>query len=129
MKKILLDSSVIIDLLRRENKEKSLLYQLTQKDYDFSVSIITHSELYSGKSIWEKEQAKQELEIVLSGVDTIPLNKEISQKAGQIRAEHSINLLDAIIAATAIYYDLDLVTFNIKDFEKVSGIHLFVSEE
>ena len=105
-----------------------MLYKLTQEGYDFSIYIITHSELYSGKSVWEQEEARQELETVLSGMDTISLNEEISQKAGEIRAKQGINLLDAIIAATAIYYDLDLVTFNVKDFERISGIHLFTSE-
>lgn len=125
MSKILLDSSIIIDLLRREDKKKALLYQLDKQNYQLAISIITHCELYSGKSIWGYELARQELETILSGIEIVFLNEDISKSAGEIRAKYNINLLDAIIAATTLYYGLDLVTLNIKDFNKIQGIRLY----
>jgi predicted nucleic acid-binding protein len=42
-----------------------------------------------------------------------------------IKAKHGTNLLDAIIAATALTYELDHVTLNIKDFEKLKVKAMF----
>lgn len=129
MSKLLLDSSLIIDLLRQKDKKQSLLYKFVQQGCSFYLSIITYAELYSGKSIWEHRKTRSELEIVLQGMEILPLNKDISKNAGQIRAKYGTNLLDAIIAATAIIHKLDLATLNIKDFETIDGIKYIQSSE
>jgi predicted nucleic acid-binding protein len=41
------------------------------------------------------------------------------------KLSHGLLIPDAIIAATAITYDLKLFTYNIKDFIFISGIRLF----
>ena len=55
-KEVLLDISVIIDFLRRKKKEQTVLYLLVEGDYDLSIFLITHTELYAGKSVWEKQR-------------------------------------------------------------------------
>lgn len=82
MTKLLLDTSVIIDFLRRKNKSETLLYKLSAED--LYISIVTHTELYSGKSVWQRVKFKRELEQLLSGVAIIPLVIGISKKAGEI---------------------------------------------
>ena len=42
----------------------------------------------------------------------------------QIRKKYSIKLPDAIIAATCLAYKCSLITNNIKDFDKITGLHL-----
>lgn len=122
--KLLLDTSVIIDFLRQKNKESTRLYALSQED--LFLSIITHTELYAGKSVWEKRRAKNELEQVFSGMTILPLQQEISQKAGYIKAHHpAISLLDCIIAATALHHTLPLVTINRKDFFSIPQLSLY----
>lgn len=125
--KILLDTSVIIDFLRRKDKERSLLYSLAKKDYQIHLSIITHTELYAGKSVWENKKAAIELETLFSGMNLLLLDEEISKSAGKIKALYNIHLIDAIIAATAIYHELDLATLNLKDFQKIKGLKLFAN--
>lgn len=123
MRKVLLDTSIIIDFLRRKDKQNSFLNKISNND--FYISIVTHTELYAGKSIWERKEAKQELEKFLSIIKVIPLVEEISQMAGKIKAyNHDKTMLDCIIASTAIIHKLDLATLNIKDFEKIEGIKL-----
>ena len=126
MNKILIDTSVIIDFLRRKDRKNSLLFILAQDKYQMYVSIVTHTELYAGKSVWERKEALKDLETLFSGVEIIPLKEEISRNAGAIKAHHHIDLLDAIIAATALFSGLDLVTLNVKDFEEIDDIKLFV---
>lgn len=122
MRKLVVDTSLIIDFLRRKDKAKSLLYQLAEED--LSVSIITHTELYAGKSVWENNEAKEIIEKVLSGMTVISLNEKISQKAGYVKSYTDISLIDAIIAATALVSNMAVVSLNIKDFEKVKGLKI-----
>lgn len=53
------------------------------------------------------------------------LDKEIQSKlAGKIVAKTGIELIDAIIVATAFKCNLPLATLNMKDFGKVKGLKL-----
>jgi len=48
----------------------------------------------------------------------LDLNQDIAQLWGRLRAPHPENALDKQIAATALIYDLTVVTRNHKDFVK-----------
>lgn len=124
MKKILLDTSVLIDFLRRKDREKSLLVEIARLGYSPAISLTTHTELFSGKSVWQKKRAKKELEVLLSGLEIILVNEQVSLMAGKLRARYQIGLIDAIIAACAIEQKLPLLTLNVKDFKKIKGIKL-----
>ncbi|HSX08961.1 MAG TPA: type II toxin-antitoxin system VapC family toxin [Candidatus Saccharimonadales bacterium] len=130
MKTILLDTSIIIDYLRMKNKkDQTVLFQLTEKKYAFAISLITYTELYSGRGVWEKEGAQKELEEALSYMKILPFEKDTAKKAGEIRAKFGTDILDAIIAATAFEHKIELVTLNTKDFEKINGLVLFKNFE
>ena len=123
----LLDTSVVIDFLRRSDKKATLLYRLAHENC--CVSLITHIELFAGKSVWEHSKARVELESLFSDISVIPLDTTISETAGSIKAKHhGINLLDCIIAATAIHHGFTLVTLNTKDFSQIEGLTLYVSD-
>ncbi len=124
MKKVLLDTSVIIDFVRRRDKENTLLFNLSKKGYKLHMSILTHTELYSGKSVWRNIEAEQDLEKLFYGMHILPLETKISKKAGEIRAKNNTTIIDAIIAATAINHGLSLATLNLKDFEDIKGLSL-----
>lgn len=124
--KLLLDTSVIIDFLRRKDKGNTLLYKLSKEK--LYISIVTHTELFCGKSVWENKQAKKEIEDLFSGITILPLGTEISEKAGKIKAlSHNISILDCIIGATALSNNLELVTLNTKDFDVIDGLELYSS--
>ena len=125
MDELLLDTSIIIDFLRRKDKENSTLFTLVQEKRKLAISIITHTELYAGRSVWERKEALEELEKLFSGVNILPLQEEVSRKAGEIKAKFGVGLLDAIIAATALTNKLDLATLNIKDFEKIKVVSIY----
>lgn len=121
--KLLVDTSVIIDFLRRKDKENSILYKISQED--LYASIVTHTEVYGGKSVWELDRARQEIETLFSNISILPLEIEISQVAGKIKAyNHDRTILDCIIAATSLHHGLELVTLNIKDFKKIKGLKI-----
>ena len=48
----------------------------------------------------------------------------IKYKTADIRKKHRIKLPDAIIAATALVYELTLVSRNVSDFRNIEGLEL-----
>ena len=124
MKKLLVDTSVIIDFLRSLDKEKTLYYQLSQNE--LYISLLTHTELFGGRSVWESKKARNALVDIFTGVTIISLTEEISEMAGKIKAyNHDRSLLDCIIAATSLCNNLELATLNVKDFEHIKKLELF----
>ena len=56
------------------------------------------------------------------------LNSGIKERTKEILQTINIKLPDAIVAATAMYLDLPLLTFD-SDFTSVPGLKLFILEE
>jgi len=54
----------------------------------------------------------------------VPLRKPVVQTAIRLRRRQSIRFGDAVIAATALEYDLTLVTRNTGDFEWIDDLSL-----
>jgi len=59
----------------------------------------------------------------------LPVQSEISARSIQLLMQyhlsHELDFHDALIAATAIRYDMELFTLNVKDFVFISGIKLY----
>ncbi|WP_338871376.1 type II toxin-antitoxin system VapC family toxin [Spirosoma sp. SC4-14] len=86
------------------------------------ISAITEIELLCWKTATEKD-----IEILHSFIqDTvlIELERPVKLKTAEIRKQHGIKLPDAIIAATAVIYELILVTRNTKDFVTIDGLQV-----
>ena len=122
---VLLDTSIIIDFLRVKDKKSTPYYLLTKQGFNLYISIITHTELYAGKSVWENKIALNDLKDLFEGVEILPYTTKISINSGQIRAKHNIDLFDAIIGATAVEHNLPLYTLNLKHFKKITGLEIF----
>lgn len=124
MNSILLDSSVIVDFLRVKNKESTLFKKILETIDNLYLSILGHTELFAGKSIWERPKAREDLEAILSEIEILPIDEDMSRNAGEIRAKYNTPIIDAIIAATATKHKLKLATLNIKDFNKIKGLKI-----
>ncbi len=84
------------------------------------ISVITEIELLCWKTANEKD-----LLVVRDFInDTliIELQSEIKSKTAEIRIHNRIKLPDAIIAATALVYDLTLLTRNTTDFKQIGQL-------
>lgn len=64
----------------------------------------------------------QLLEKFLALANVIPLDKTVTKKTIELRKSRKLKLGDAIIAATALVYDLKIITRNTSDFKNVDGI-------
>lgn len=121
--KYLWDTNTAIYYLQQQfptNVEK-LIDNIVQ-DYKIIISAITEIELYCWKASTEND-----LKILHEFVEDstiIELEKEIKFQTAELRKEYKIKLPDAIIAATAMVYDLILVTRNTKDFTNISNLQI-----
>ncbi|MCE2741849.1 MAG: type II toxin-antitoxin system VapC family toxin [Sphingobacteriales bacterium] len=85
-------------------------------------SAITEIELLCWKTASDYEI--NVIENFISECQVFELEKSVKIKTAQIRRVHKIKLPDAIIAATALVYDLILITRNTSDFKKIDGLKL-----
>lgn len=116
----LIDTNTIIDYLENKLPEKALSIIDTSA---VNMSIISRIELLA----WPKA-TEQQLNLLTSFIDAsrvFLLQEDIIIKTIEIRKSFLIKLPDAIIAATAIVNNLNLLTRNTKDFEKVNGLTCF----
>lgn len=81
------------------------------------ISIINRIELL-GHNRTEIEKFK----ILVAACIVIELTESVILKTIAIRKSRRIKIPDAIIAATALVYDLTLITHNLSDFEGIAGL-------
>jgi len=118
--KAVIDSNILIYHLNAALSDagEKLLFRLAESDA--VTSIITRIELlgWPGRSPDNLSKA----ETLLSRFDEQQLNEDIVKHTIDIRCRHRLKLPDSIIAATAIYLKLPLVTRNVSDFKKIKGL-------
>jgi len=121
-KLILLDTNIVIGLLRGEKQESQIVASLGYENT--AISTISILEIYYGMF---KNEAK-DTKIALSKFNKLHLDKEICQKAIEIMLAYSSNrpmLPDCLIAATIIVCNAELYTHNKKDFVYIKGVKLY----
>jgi predicted nucleic acid-binding protein len=115
---ILLDTNILVDYFR----EKPQAVEFIKRRGKSSMAITT-MELYRG-ALNSKELRVIKKEI--TGFTIIDVNESTSQVALKLSERfalsHQMDIPDTLIAATALVYDLELRTYNLKDFGFIPGI-------
>jgi|SRR3990170_727368 len=123
---VILDTSVIIDHLRRPPKASFLIKLFESRPQQiFGVSVVAIQELYEGKST--KDEIKENhLLSILGTLEILPYNTEVAKLAGKIARDSAIpiDFADAAVAATAIISDGELFTLNEKHFKNIPDLEL-----
>ncbi len=101
------------------SKESEILLDDILK-YKYHISVINRIELLGNKNIGPKEQ--NALNAFINNAIVISIDEEIILKTIEIRKKYAVKLPDAIIAATCLVNNFQLLTNNIKDFEKIAGL-------
>ena len=124
----LLDTNIISELRKRDRANSGItrfFRQIAEHETTAYLSVITIGELRRGVEIIQHRgdfvQAKSLeswLETILDNYaeNILDFGQEEAQIWGRLRVPHPENALDKQIAATALVYDLTLVTRNVKDF-------------
>lgn len=116
---IFIDTNIVIEYL----KNKIFL-----EGYDFEelfINDIVVMELYQGaRNKSDLAFIKKEItvfQILNTHQEILTLAKQIVEKYG---LSHNMKIMDALIAATAMVYDLELMTLNRKDFQFLPQLEL-----
>jgi predicted nucleic acid-binding protein len=113
---ILLDTNIWIDYFR--GKPQTIRFIDAQPKNSIAICSVIAMELYKG-SLNKAEFEK--IKKTLKGLLMIDLNENISKVALQLSEQyalsHNMAVPDTLIAATALVFDLELITHNIKDFQ------------
>jgi len=124
---ILVDTSVLIDKLRKiENEKTKLLDHIHKTKAPFGISIFTLHEILQGAKS-EPEFEKLNRYFSTQKIFTLPNNADIYAKSAHLyfdmrRGQNSItvrNTIDVLIAYTAIHYNIPLL-HNDRDFDFIA---------
>lgn len=121
---VLCDTNILIEFYKNNSSVISDLKEIGQ--LNIAISIVTAGELLYGA--FNKQELNQILKDI-AHLKLLHLNQDIGSIQLQLMADfslsHNLNLPDAMIAATAIYYNYPIFTLNKKDFHYIPGIRLY----
>jgi len=125
-RKILIDTSIVIDFLRSKNKSQTQFIKLLI-DNTLFISSISIFELYNGAT---DEYKIQIIDSICKNFEVINFDLDIAKKASelflQLRSKNKlIEFRDILIGATAIQHALPIATKNKKHFQRLVGVNIF----
>ena len=126
----LVDTNVISEARKKSKANtgvRAFFKQAIKDETRIFVSVVTVGELRRGVEsiryrgdVRQANQLEKWLENLMAEYQDhiLDINQDIAQLWGRLRATHPENALDKQIAATALIYELTVVTRNHKDFVK-----------
>ena len=114
--KYILDTNVVLDFMGRKLPEIAQDFVAKIIDDELNISLITKIELLGFSDV------EQELIDFVSCSNVLILNDNVVNKTIELRRKHKKKLPDMIIAATAIVYNLIIVTRNVSDFKGIDNL-------
>ena len=114
----LLDSNIVIDYLAERFKGQLIKLDAII-DAALDISIITKIE-----TLGFNRDAEEEMKMLrfINAANVYYLSDDIVSKTIWLRKSKKIKTPDAIIATTALVYNLDLLSRNLSDFNNIAGL-------
>jgi tRNA(fMet)-specific endonuclease VapC len=128
----LIDTDWVADFLKGRPAAQNLLASLIPQG--LAISIITYAEIQEGILYGQNTKVHDRgFRQFLRGVRVLPLTRKSMRDFARIRGHlrtrgEMIGDMDLLIAATAIYYGLTLLTRNVRHFERIPGLRIFDSD-
>ena len=129
----LLDTNVLSELIKPIPNIDVVEWIEYTKTEHLAISVLTIGEIRKGiektTDSTRKAGLTRWLEIDLAewfGDRIIPINADIADKWGYICGTSPCTMpaIDALLAASALVYNMKIVTHNVKDFEHVAGLEI-----
>ena len=126
----LVDTNIISEMRKKSKANKGVrafFKQAIEDETRLFISVVSVGELRRGVEsirhrgdVRQANQLEKWLEALIAEYQDhiLDINQDIAQLWGRLRAPHPENALDKQIAATALIYELTVVTRNHKDFVK-----------
>jgi predicted nucleic acid-binding protein len=123
---ILCDTNILIELYKNNTDIVSAVEFIKQENV--VISDVTRAELFVGAL---NKRELQTLYKDVSQLTILPIQPTISTMSIELLVKyclsHNLDFHDALIAATAIFYNFELYTLNVKDFAFIPGLRLYQS--
>jgi predicted nucleic acid-binding protein len=115
--KLLLDTSVLIDVLRCRNQRREFLAELVRAGHTLTTTTLNIAELYAGM----RPEEEAPTEAFLGGLELYELSGPSARQAGKLKSiwakkGRTLALGDTIVAASAMEHGCALLTDNRRDF-------------
>jgi tRNA(fMet)-specific endonuclease VapC len=122
----MLDTNVISDLIRNPTGRVATRLEETGET-NVCCSIIVAAELRFGVAKVGSEKLAKRVEVALSAIPVIPFDMPADREYAKLRAHLNkrgkpIGPNDMLIAAHALAQEATLVTDNLREFKRVSGL-------
>lgn len=119
MEQYLIDTNVVSDYLSASFSANGMTFIDAAFDSIPNISVITQIELLCWNT---SETTTQNIKNFISDSVVLDINNDVITECVKIRKSKKIKTPDAIIAATALAYDLILISRNTKDFSNIYGL-------
>jgi predicted nucleic acid-binding protein len=123
-KRVLCDTCILIDFVNGRSQQ---IAQLHTNNIQLFINPVIELELLQGA---RNKIEMRGLEKIVAMFHNVDLPSDVFQVARQLikiySLSHGLRLADALIAATALVYGLDLLTVNQKDFRFIPELALYL---
>lgn len=125
-----IDTDILIDLLRNETKVVDSLTEMERKGYLLATTIINAFELFHGAyKSRRREKNVASTKNLLGRLVILKMGLTSAQNAGRIYAEletkgRPIGLRDSMIGAIALTKGYSIATRNVEHFQKIKDLKL-----
>ncbi len=130
----LLDTNVIIRYLNGDADTIQLLVTLARTASEpFFVSTVTQMEVWDGMHrAANPAQVEREYQVFFDDLTLLPFDSDVAKRGGKLR--HDLRqqhirardrAIDLQIAATALHHELELVTYNDRDYDDIAGLSIY----
>jgi predicted nucleic acid-binding protein len=121
-KTVLCDTCVLVDFVNGRSEQ---ITELKANAIQLFINPVVELELLQGA---RNKAELLRLEKIIAMFYNVEMSVEVVDVARQLiklySLSHSLRLADALIAATALVYDLELLTYNLKDFRFIPELRL-----
>ncbi len=118
-KRFLIDTNVIIDYTANLFDDNGSAFVENIFNTGFTISVVVKIEALG----YHNDTFKMHLlEEFLATATIFPLDDAVTQKTIELRRIKKLKLGDAIIAATALVYNLTIITRNTEDFKNIDDL-------
>jgi predicted nucleic acid-binding protein len=111
---VLLDTCVLVDLLRRSERAERAVLASGERPCVCSVSAM---ELHAGA---RSQKEERRIDAVLAAFRWVSIHNEVFRRAASLlrhyRASHGLDISDVLVAAAAEHDGLELATLTVKHF-------------
>jgi predicted nucleic acid-binding protein len=118
--RLFVDTNILLYFLKGEPEVVKVI-----SDKELVVSVITEIELLSFPNLTPENE--QQIKELLDNCSIQELHQEIKELSIDIRKKYKVKLPDAIIAASAFFKKIPLLTSD-KDFRRIEEISLLIFE-